>query len=248
MSKYTVVTARHTERFRELSDGMVRSSGETFLDHDNMVEKYWPLLAKTFPDDQFCLVVEESDRAVAIGNSIPLAFRGEWAELPAEGLDWVLEKGFEDRAAGIPPTIMSALYIEIADSHRGQHVSSQVLAEMRQIARSQGFSYLVAPVRPSLKNRYPLMDIEAYLDWQTPEGLPFDPWHRVHVRAGGRVLHPCRRAMRVRGTRQQWADWTGMEFPGDGEYVIPHGLVPVSFHGTEGEYVEPGVWVLHGLK
>jgi GNAT superfamily N-acetyltransferase len=227
---------------------MVRASGPTFLEHDDMVDQYWPLLAETFPDNQLCLVGQESGRAVAIGHSIPVAFTGDWVELPAEGLDWVLGRGFQDRAAGKPPTIMSALYIEVADSHRGHHVSSQMLAAMRQTARSQGFRHLVAPVRPSLKSRYPLIDIEAYLDWQTPEGLPFDPWLRVHVRAGGKVLHPCRRAMRVKGTRQQWEGWTGMVFPGDGEYVIPHGLVPVSFQGKEGEYVEPGVWVLHGLK
>jgi hypothetical protein len=142
---------------------------------------------------------------------------------------------------------MSALYIEIAGSHRGQHLSSQMIAVMRQIALSQGFTHLIAPVRPSLKSRYPLIPIEEYCQWKNSEGLPFDPWLRVHVQAGGRILHPCQDAMMVKGSRQQWTAWTGMEFPGNGHYTIPLGLVPVAFHGDEGKYVEPGIWVLHTL-
>ena len=38
-----------------------------------------------------------------------------------------------------------------------------------------------------------------------------------------------------------------MAFPGDGDYIIPHGLVPVRVRGDLGEYVEPGVWVLHEI-
>jgi hypothetical protein len=248
VSTYTVTAAEDIERYNELRDGMARANGPAFLEHDNVVAQYWPHLAETFPDNQFCLVEQESGRAVAVGNSIPVSYEGTWADLPAEGLDWVLEKGFQDRAAGRIPTIASALYIEVAESHRGRHVSSQTLAAMRQIAYVQGFSHLIAPVRPSLKSRYPLIPIEDYVRWQTSDGFPFDPWLRVHVRAGGKVLHPCSRAMRVEGTHQQWAAWTGMDFPGDGEYVIPHGLVPLSLHGTQGEYVEPGIWVLHELQ
>lgn len=245
MPSYTLLTARDAERFRELVNRMPRAEGPEFLEHDRSVVQYWPLLNETFPGNQFCLMGE--GMAAGFGRSIPLSFDGDWTELPAEGLDWVLEKGFADRAAGRAPNLMSALYIEIAETHRGRHLSGQMLAAMREIARAQGFPYLIAPLRPSLKSRYPLIDIETYLGWRTPEGLPFDPWLRVHVRAGGQVLLPCPRAMLVEGTRDQWAAWTGMAFPGDGDYIIPHGLLPVRVRGDLGEYVEPGVWVLHEI-
>jgi hypothetical protein len=247
MPTYTVVTAQDSERFSELNNSIARADGPAFLEHDRTVAHYWPLLAETFPNNQFCLVEPESGQVAGIGYSIPVAFQSAWADLPAEGLDWVLERGFQDYAADKTPTVMSALYIEVAATHRSQQLSSHLLTVMRQIARTQGFSHLIAPVRPSLKSRYPLIPIEEYLRWQTPEGLPFDPWLRVHVRAGGQVLHPCRRAMAVRGTPQQWTTWTGLDFPGEGNYIIPYGLVPLSIRGAEGEYVEPGIWVLHAL-
>lgn len=248
MSAYTVVTAQENERFWELNNGMVRADGPVFLEHDSVVAKYWSRLDETFPDNQFCLVEQESGKAVGVGNSISIAFEDEWADLPTGGLDWVLEKGFQDRTVGKTATIMSALYIEIAGSHRGQRLSSRMIAVMRQIALSQGFSHLIAPVRPSLKSRYPLIPIEEYSQWQDSDGFPFDPWLRVHVQAGGKILHPCPRAMIVRGSRQQWTAWTGIDLPGEGNYTIPHGLVPVIVRGSEGEYVEPGIWVLHALR
>lgn len=247
MSTYTVVTAVEPERFWELNNAMERASGPAFLEHDSAVTAYWARLDETFPENQFCLVEMESGKAVGVGNSLPLAFEGEWAQLPSGGLDWVLMKGFQDYAAGIKPTIMSALYIEVAASHRGQHLSSRMIGVMRQIAQWQGFTHLIAPVRPSLKSRYPLIPIEEYCLWKNAEGLPLDPWLRVHVQAGGKILHPCHTAMAVKGSKHQWATWTGLDFPGNGDYPIPHGLVPVTFHDDTGEYVEPGIWVLHAL-
>jgi hypothetical protein len=248
MAVYTVVTAQDCERFDALRKRMVRADGPAFLDHDRAVAQYWPLLAEAFPAYQFCLMEQDSGQTVGLGHSIPVAFQGAWVDLPAKGLDWALEQGFHDRAVGHSPTLVSALYIEIAAGHRGHHLSAHMLAVMHQMARSQGFNYLVAPVHPSLKSRYPLIPIDEYMRWQTADGQPFDPWLRVHVRAGGHLLHPCPRAMTVRGSRQQWTTWTGLDFPGDGNYIIPYGLVPVCVRGTTGEYIEPGIWVVHRLQ
>jgi GNAT superfamily N-acetyltransferase len=248
MPEYTVVTARAAEQFRELSVTVHTTSIPGFLDHDEAVARYWPCLAEIFPDYQFCLVEKASGTAVARGHSIPVAFDGEWSSLPNAGLDWVLQKGFLDYADGRRPTVYSALYIVVSDQHRGRGLSSRVLVAMRQIGQEQGFRHLIAPVRPSMKSHYPLIAMEEYCRWQNAEGYPFDPWLRVHVRAGGAVLHACMRSMEVRGSLRQWEEWTGMGFPGVGSYVVPGALVPVTVDsGSEGLYVEPGIWVFHRL-
>ncbi len=248
MAQYTIVTARDREQFYALLDDMERADGPAFLVHDQALVRYWDRLETDFPDYQFCLYDLESGQTAGLGRSIPLAYGGEWSALPDEGLDWVLEKGFQDLASRVEPNIASALYIEIAEPYRGMHLSGKMLAIMRRLVREQGADNLIAPVRPSLKDRFPLIDMNTYLAWKTDGNLPFDPWLRVHVRAGGKVLHPCHRAMTVMGTNQEWATWTGMDFPGDGEYVIPYGLVPLEIQNSMGSYVEPGIWVLHKLK
>jgi hypothetical protein len=53
--------------------------------------------------------------------------------------------------------------------------------------------------------------------------------------------------MTVTGSRTEWEAWTDLQFPEDGEYVIPGGLVPVRFEGGRGSYVEPNIWMRHGI-
>ncbi len=244
---YRLVTAEDYEAFLSLSSSVETASGPEFLNSDPAVERFWPELPTAFPAYQFCLIDQETGKPIGIGNSIPIRFTGEWSALPAGGLDWVLEQGFHGHAEGEPPTLVSALYILVSDSYRGSNMSVELLANMKRIARRQGFDHLIAPVRPWMKSRYPLIPMEEYCQWQNGRGEPFDPWLRVHIRAGGRMLHICERAMAVDASTEAWSAWTGMEFPGDGSYTIPHGLVPLEVRSLNGKYVEPGVWVLHEL-
>ena len=50
---------------------------------------------------------------------------------------------------------------------------------------------VLAPVRPTLKDRYPLIPIERYMEWRRADGAHFDPWLRLHERAGGELLAPA---------------------------------------------------------
>ena len=61
---------------------------------------------------------------------------------------------------------------------------------MRAAAAAGGLDCLIAPVRPTLKDRYPLTPIESYARWRRDDGSAFDPWIRVHERFGGRYVEP----------------------------------------------------------
>ena len=124
-----------------------------------------------------------------------------------------------------------------------------MLVEMRRIASEHGFADLVAPVRPTWKPRYPLTPMERYITWQTAEGLPFDPWLRVHARAGAEIVGVCARSMTVPGTIAEWEEWAQLRFPETGDYVVPGALSTVSIdvEADRGLYVEPNVWMRHRL-
>ena len=111
-----------------------------------------------------------------------------------------------------------------------------------------GLRRLVIPLRPTLKHLYPLTPISRYITW-TRDGLPFDPWLRVHVRAGARIVKACERSMTIAGTIAQWEDWTQMSFPETGKYIVPGALLPVEMdcENDSGVYLEPNVWVEHQL-
>jgi hypothetical protein len=112
-------------------------------------------------------------------------------------------------------------------------------------AAPTALSALAAPVRPSWKDRYPLTPIERYAQWTRDDGLPFDPWMRVHARLGAEILRAEPRSMELAAPRRDWEQWTGMAFPEDGDYVFPGGLAPLTVADGAAAYWEPNVWMRH---
>ena len=117
----------------------------------------------------------------------------------------------------------------------------------REVAERHGLTSLIAPVRPNLKESYPLVPIEQYAAWRREDGLYFDPWMRVHERLGATVLRPEPQSLRIIGSVCEWEEWTGMAFPESGEYWFPRGLAPLSVdrEAVRGSYWEPNVWMRH---
>jgi hypothetical protein len=108
---------------------------------------------------------------------------------------------------------------------------------------------LIIPIRPSEKHKYPLISLDDYIAWKTEQGLPFDAWLRVHVRAGARIIKVCHESKLIQGTRAEWAQWTGMEFPQSGRYIIPGALNPIVVDAAKDKcvYIEPNVWIVHEM-
>jgi hypothetical protein len=55
--------------------------------------------------------------------------------------------------------------------------------------------------------------------------------------------------MHISGTVADWEKWVGLRFPESGIYVVPGALTPVEINleNDRGVYIEPNVWMLHGL-
>ena len=44
-----------------------------------------------------------------------------------------------------------------------------------------------------------------------------------------------------------WEEWTGMQFPADGDYVVPEMLAALHVRDGRGRHVGPNVWLRHRL-
>jgi GNAT superfamily N-acetyltransferase len=193
---------------------------------------------------------DEPGRLVAKGFCVPFSWDEDPSEtLPEDGWDGVIIQATLDRLAGRRGNIVSALEISVRPDLRGAGVSAVMLEAMRANARSLGFSSLVAPVRANGKHLHPDMSIVDYAALRRDDGLPVDPWLRVHVRAGGTVVGVAARAMAIAGSLDEWRDWTGLPFDTTGPVAVPEALVPVLCDVEQGyaSYTEPGIWVHHGL-
>ncbi len=118
---------------------------------------------------------------------------------------------------------------------------------MKEIAKSNGIKNVALPVRPTLKWQFPLIPIDEYINWENSEGLPYDPWIRVHKRAGGEIIGICERSMEISGSVSEWESWTCLRFPASGDYIVDKALVPIKIdrENNTGTYFEPNVWIVH---
>jgi hypothetical protein len=243
-----VQVVRHSER-PDLLDGV----GDLFDDvwpeynkHGQAVNYYWAQLYDIFPEWQFLLCDPASGEVLAQGNTIPVAWDGTDAGL-GPGIDAVIAGGFKLRANRGDPTALCALAAKVPPRHRGRHLSGALLEAMSGLARDAGLDHLIAPVRPSLKDRYPTIPIERYARWTRPDGSPFDPWVRLHTILGARIGPSIPRSLHITGTVADWEAWTQMRFPATEDYVFPAGLTTVHIDRERdcGEYWEPNIWLVH---
>jgi len=199
-------------------------------------------------DAKFCFYAwdDEREQVIGAGHATPASWAGDRASLPDGGIDAVIEARF---AEGAPtPNVLCALQIVIHPEYRGQGLSRRMIKRMGEVGREHGLKTLIAPVRPTLKHRYPLARMERYVNWRRQDGTHLDPWLRTHERLGGEIVKVAPQSFRVSGTVSEWEEWTDMRFPETGSYVVPgDALVPVEIdrERDEGIYVEPNVWVVH---
>ena len=245
-NRYRIVTAEKDRRIVREAESHIPHEWPEFMLHDKAADLF-PALYEKIPDCQFVVLDTQSDEAVAIGNSVPLEWTDPIDGLPDTGWDWAIRKGVEDYDNRRNTNLLCALQIVVFSPYRGKGFSHLGVEAMRHICRDNGLAFLIAPVRPSAKCDHPHVAIHDYITWKNDEGLPKDPWLRVHVRAGARIVKPCERAMEISGTAAEWHRWTGISFDRSGAYIVPGALVPVAYDGESdiARYIEPNVWMAH---
>ena len=241
---------RYTERpeLWEDSEALSEAVWPEYNQHGEVLNRFWGRLFDDFPEFQFVLC-DDQDGVLAEGHTVPCAWDGTTEGL-GDGIDAMIAGAFEARDAGRRLTALGALAAEIKPQFQGRGLADRVLDAMADLARDAGLMHLIAPVRPSFKDRYPIIPIERYVTWNRDDGEPFDPWIRVHVRRGAKIAKPIPHSMRIIGAVAEWEQWTGMRFPDDGQYTFPAGLAPVDInHESDlGSYWEPNVWIVHTLR
>ncbi|MGI5122218.1 N-acetyltransferase [Marinactinospora thermotolerans] len=204
--------------------------------------------------DYTLLAFDPADPDRIVGRAVSVPFRlsrgdDETAELPESGWDQVVSWAVEDHHAGVRTDTVSALEISLAPDYLGRGLSSVMLRAMRDNCRRLGYDTLVAPVRPTAKHLHPRVPMEEYVTWTREDGLPHDPWLRVHARLGATIEGVAPLSMTIPATLAQWREWTGLPFDASGPVEVPGALVPVVADIEHGYavYVEPNVWMRHRL-
>jgi GNAT superfamily N-acetyltransferase len=230
---------------RDLVEAMwnMPNSWPEFMRHDPIGGLFYGNVETRFPE---YVLVAQDDRGEVVASAYSVPFVRHGGALPDNGWDFVIRNGLLASLRGQQADAISAVEIAVRPDRQGSGVSHEMLAAMRANAARRGFAELVAPVRPNAKADVH-EPMSTYAFRVREDGLPADPWLRVHVRAGGRIERVAPRSMVIPGTLEEWREWTGLPFDKTGPVLVPHALAPVHCdveHGVA-TYVEPNVWVVH---
>jgi GNAT superfamily N-acetyltransferase len=244
----TVASLAERPEALERVTGMA-DSWPPFVVNDLVGNAHYGRIATELP--QYVLFAEdENGDVVAHAYSVPFALGADGrGGLPARGWDQVLVWAFSDLRRGVRPDTVSAISVVVAPHAQGRGLSALMLTALRDNARALGFREVVAPVRPSAKHLEPRTPMEEYARRLRPDGLPYDPWLRVHARAGATLDSVAPASMTVTASLEDWRGWTGLPFDAAGEVEVPGALAPVRCEPERGYavYVEPNVWMRHRL-
>jgi GNAT superfamily N-acetyltransferase len=243
MSQFEIVTTAECEDLHEQFASAFKSSWPEFIFHHAISHQFIAAVQERFA--RYDITVVNDDHVVAGGWGITLAWDESLENLPS-GYDDALVRAF----ATVDPSIhntLSVMAVAVHAEYRGQGLSSLVLSELRRRAESDGVPHVIAPVRPTLKSRYPLTPMADFAQWRQVDGQHVDPWIRLHERLGAVILEPAERSMVITGSVDEWQSWTGMLFPQSGAYVVPGALdfVVIDCDNDIGVYIEPNLWMRH---
>ena len=240
-----IVTTCERPDLKDEADTAFRVKWPEFLfPHDPAMKQYEAQVAEFFP--QYDVLLLEEGRVIAGGWGVAIRWDGTVEDLP-EGYDAAMVRAVEGHQNGIAATTLTYMTVAVVNGRTKQGLAGKVLAALRDRGVEAGLSHVIAPVRPTLKPRYPLTTMASYATWTGADGLSIDPWIRSHQRMGATVLAPAPRSMVITGTVAQWESWTGMVFPETGRYVVPDalGLVDINRGQDCGTYIEENLWVQH---
>ena len=242
----TISTLDRQPDYADQIDAISIDAWPEFLRHAN--DSNWGLLFGPLATSQL-LLCDSAGELMAVGHTAHIRWDGTNADLP-ETVHGAIARGEACAIDGESPNTLCALAVMVSVNHRRKGLSSRVLQAMRALARAGGMSALIVPVRPTWKQRYPLTPMERYVTWKNRDGEVFDPWLRVHVRAGAQVLKIAPRALTVDASVAEWEAWAGMAFPDSGAYVVPGALQPVQVNreADVAHYDDPNVWMRHPVS
>lgn len=245
MPTQVVVTTSNRPDLAEQAGEALLADWPEFVLHDRQAGEAMPRAWTLFP--HFDIRILDGGQVVAGGWAVPLRWDGTEDGLPAGGYDGALTAALTEHDNAEEPDTLCIMAAAVRPDRKRAGLAAQVITELRRRADQSRLGHVIAPVRPTLKSRYPLIPMSQFARWTRPDGLHLDPWIRTHQRLGAHIVCPAQGSMIVEGTVGQWQEWAGMSFPETGPYVVPGALdvVEIDKSRDRGTYTETNLWMRH---
>jgi hypothetical protein len=188
---------------------------------------------------------DTTNELVAYANAVQLHIKDLGQELPNDGWRFAIQSAVSKNK----PNALCLLVANVSSAAQGLGFSRALIERAKVAARASGFKTMIGPVRPVLKHEMPDVPMEEYILKRDSKGEIYDPWIRLHTKAGGVIVNICSESVRIEATLAKWREWTSLPLNESGSLNIPQGLAPlkVDLQKNTGLYIEPNVWMRYAL-
>src|ERR1700760_2905120 len=173
---YKIVLSSQNPDLKYSTQEKFKACWDEFMRHDEVVMRYREYRDREFGDYHF-FVTGKDQNVLALCKSVPTYWDGREETLPC-GYDDALEyamMNYKTNARSNWNTLLGTS-INVFKEYRNLGLSSFCLTAMKQICRNNGFQRLIIPVRPNWKHKYPMVELDEYINWKNADGRAFDPW------------------------------------------------------------------------
>lgn len=153
-----VSTTGRTDLDEQAAD-LFSGSWPEFIFHDLGVKPFLDRRAAYFADWDF-YALDPQGRLVGAGSGVPLRWDRTRENLP-EGYTDALRRSVDEHESEVEPNTLVIMGAMVRKDESGKGWAGKVLHALRAEAVDRSLGSVIAPVRPTLKHRYPLTDIET---------------------------------------------------------------------------------------
>jgi len=176
-----VVTSAERPDLEDEAGAAFKVKWPEFIFHDPIAKQYVAQVAECFP--QYDVLLLDEGRVVAGGWGVPIRWDGTVEDLP-DGYDGAMARAVEGHQSGVQATTFSFMAVAVGNGETKRGLAGEVMTALRLRAAQAGLAHVIAPLRPTLKPKYPLVPMASFAAWTRPDGLSIDPWIRAHQRMG----------------------------------------------------------------
>jgi hypothetical protein len=185
--------------------------------------------------------VRHRGELVATMSAVTLQCDQGKTELPNTGWTWARKRSAEPG----PHNTLCLLSASVSPDHRKRGLAACLLSQGKALVKNLNFNTVIAPIRPTLKAKYPEVSMASYLNMKNEEGEILDPWLRQQALEGADIMNVCSVSFIVQAPIKDWERWTQRSYAQNGKYRADQALalVTIDLNNNLGTYVEENVWI-----
>ena len=135
------------------------------------------------------MLIDEGNNLMSHGILCKIFWDGDTKNLPNDGWTGSTITAYKNNLEKIETNTMVGLFAHVSKKFRNQKLSGSLVDNMKKIAKKNKFK-LIIPLRPPSRyeKEYCNMEFEKFCNLKTEEGMPKDPWFRLHKKLNAKFL------------------------------------------------------------